>query len=650
MLGPPGATPGPPSRLPGGGFVSSRWVTPPMARPRETSPILLRSEVEDRYILIAVSAALWNVLVITLALLAEIGDPSREPRAGAVRSLKKRTWSLQSLQQADGPIPRLIPSMEELGWTEDDHGTNSPAWSPSKDDLDEGILRSEGFESFKTELNLASDVATSNSTDLVVFGSFFPGQAEVTWNLLQRFLSTEEERRFARKALLFLATSPEAQEEKFWKRKAALLLTLARLGADRGTLLAALLDGEDPHDDARQDALTPLLMGNTLGMEVGHLLDERQAVGDLVTLFDLHAQEGDPGRGSLDTWPASAQLCRQLFVQSCRDTRPVLMELMPGRSFSNFGIESKFLSPDELLVPASSSSRGTTMTEVDVDLLIGITTQLTSFRLSLASSQAQMLQKLDRELDVLAGICRAVKKTPDFNIGSSGPKAVNPQPPLMEAPPMASESSVKQDWVDAGEQMGPIIGESNASSDSKVRKKALFRRNSSASIIIQDGEQQKKSLSRRRSASVQEGPRVVHNSEGARKNSLGARKNSLGLDPVLPGQSKANDAEDYQNSGTESMPLSQPRARTSPEQHLPSLAKAKKKTDSWFKQTPMMLKQDKPRLGRSKTKKEDVKGSKEASGAKKPRDEASHISSMEAYGAGSRVAATMTGKHCFKRQ
>ncbi len=34
---------------------------------------------------------------------------------GVVRSLKKRTWSLQSLQQADGPIPRLIPSMEELG-------------------------------------------------------------------------------------------------------------------------------------------------------------------------------------------------------------------------------------------------------------------------------------------------------------------------------------------------------------------------------------------------------------------------------------------------------------------------------------------------------------------------------------------------------
>jgi len=34
-------------------------------------------------------------------------------------------------------------------------------------------------------------------------------------------LQPRQERRFARKALLFLATSPEAQEEKFWKRKAA---------------------------------------------------------------------------------------------------------------------------------------------------------------------------------------------------------------------------------------------------------------------------------------------------------------------------------------------------------------------------------------------------------------------------------------------
>ena len=30
-----------------------------------------------------------------------------------------------------------------------------------------------------------------------------------------------------------------------------------------------------------KDALTPLLMGNTFGMEVGHLLDERQALGRL---------------------------------------------------------------------------------------------------------------------------------------------------------------------------------------------------------------------------------------------------------------------------------------------------------------------------------------------------------------------------------
>ena len=46
----------------------------------------------------------------------------------------------------------------------------------------------------------------------------------------------------------------ETQAGSFLKfgRQAALLLTLARLGADRGTLLAALLDGEDPHDDARQ--------------------------------------------------------------------------------------------------------------------------------------------------------------------------------------------------------------------------------------------------------------------------------------------------------------------------------------------------------------------------------------------------------------
>jgi hypothetical protein len=42
--------------------------------------------------------------------------PSAIASPGAsFRSLKKRTWGLQSLQQADGPILRLIPSLEELG-------------------------------------------------------------------------------------------------------------------------------------------------------------------------------------------------------------------------------------------------------------------------------------------------------------------------------------------------------------------------------------------------------------------------------------------------------------------------------------------------------------------------------------------------------
>lgn len=54
---------------------------------------------------------------------------------------------------------------------------------------------------------------------------------------------------------------------------------------------------------------------DSLGIEVGYLLDERQAISDLVTLFDLRAVHQEAA-GSLDTWPASAQLCRQLFVQS----------------------------------------------------------------------------------------------------------------------------------------------------------------------------------------------------------------------------------------------------------------------------------------------------------------------------------------------
>ncbi|CAL1152177.1 unnamed protein product [Cladocopium goreaui] len=278
---PPLATFGIPPPSPG--FPPLHYGFPRRSSVRRVRCVLRRAEADDRLVLVAVVAILWNVLVITLALLAEIGDTERRERGASFRSLKKRTWGLQSLQQADGPIPRLIPSLEELGWVGEKE--TSSTWSPSKDDLDEGILRSEGFQSSFAVSELTNPPkAASNSKDLVVFGSFFPRQAQaqlallalrVTWSLLQRFLSNEEERRFARKAVLFLATaSADAQEEKFWKHKAALLLTLARLGADRGTLLAALLDGDN--DAARQDALTPLLM-DSLGIEVGYLLDERQA-------------------------------------------------------------------------------------------------------------------------------------------------------------------------------------------------------------------------------------------------------------------------------------------------------------------------------------------------------------------------------------
>ena len=65
---------------------------------------------------------------------------------------------------------------------------------------------------------------------------------------------------------------------------------------------------------------------------------------------------------------------------------------------------------------------------------------------------------------------------------------------------------------------------------------------------------------------------------------------------------------------------------------LPATAKVRKKSSCEFPQWPYVTIR---RLRRGKL---------------RPRDEASHISSMEAYGACSRVAATMTGKHCFKRQ
>lgn len=89
-----------------------------------------------------------------------------------------------------------------------------------------------------------------------------------------------------------------------------------------------------------------------------------------------------------------------------------------------------------------------------------------------------------------------------------------------------------------------------------------------------------------------------------------SRRVSLDLDSVdsvVPGQ-----VEELQASDSESMPQMQPRARTAPgsTSALPSLAKPKKR-DSWLKAAPKII-QEKPRFGRTKTKKE-VKGSKETS-------------------------------------
>ncbi|CAK9044484.1 30S ribosomal protein S1 [Durusdinium trenchii] len=266
-------------------------------------------EVSDRWVLIGVVVVFWNFLIVTLAILAEI--PSERSR---------KTLAL-AVDEAEGPVPSLIPSWQELGFGRESKPEEKRPWSPSKDDLDEGLLRSEGLEA-----TLAFDSIASSSQSLVVFGSLLPRHAEVTLTLLQRFLPTEEEKRFGQKAVMFLATQSNAEDEKFWKRKAAHLLTLARLGADCGTLLAGLLDPEPGQD---VDGLMQFLHGHPIGREVAHLLQERKAIGDLVTLFDLRAQQDDLGRagGALDTWPASAQLCHQLFVQSCRDSRPVLVEL-----------------------------------------------------------------------------------------------------------------------------------------------------------------------------------------------------------------------------------------------------------------------------------------------------------------------------------
>ena len=43
-----------------------------------------------------------------------------------------------------------------------------------------------------------------------------------------------------------------------------------------------------------------ICLGNSVGAFSSCSVCSLQAVGDLVTLFDLHAQEGDPGRGAVE--------------------------------------------------------------------------------------------------------------------------------------------------------------------------------------------------------------------------------------------------------------------------------------------------------------------------------------------------------------
>ncbi|CAJ1428065.1 unnamed protein product [Effrenium voratum] len=263
---------------------------------------------------IDVSVLLWEVLIVALALLAEVGSQCA-PRK----------------RKSGNEIPSLIPTIEELrlglhgvrGALLEEKEKEEPWMSPQKDDLEDGIIQS--IQSQQLELGFASPLTGRAKAGLVV-SSGVPEQAEVAWNLLKKFLTIEEDRRFVRSMVVSLACLPEATA-KFWKRKAALLLTLARLGADCSSLVAALLLDAELELGASWERQT-LESAGRLGAEVAELLQERKAVGELVALFDDSAA-ADPEGGceALDTWPASTQLCRQLFLQSCRDSRPVLLEL-----------------------------------------------------------------------------------------------------------------------------------------------------------------------------------------------------------------------------------------------------------------------------------------------------------------------------------
>eukprot|EP00439_Symbiodinium_sp_Y106_P024933 s507_g3.t1 len=99
----------------------------------------------------SVCTLLWNLGILTLALLVEIN------RGSAPR--KKR--------RGEEPIPKLIPSIDELGWGAlllgaDGEEEPSPPWSPSKDDVDEGILRSEAEESLQSEATFTPAVAAED--------------------------------------------------------------------------------------------------------------------------------------------------------------------------------------------------------------------------------------------------------------------------------------------------------------------------------------------------------------------------------------------------------------------------------------------------------------------------------------------------------
>ncbi|CAJ1360917.1 unnamed protein product, partial [Effrenium voratum] len=297
--------------------AACRPPSAPILAPRKSSRCrhlsrLHRRAEPDRWVAVAVSVLLWEVLIVALALLAEVGSQCA-PRK----------------RKSGNEIPSLIPTIEELRLGL--HGVRGALleekkeepWSPQKDDLEDGIIQS--IQSQQLELGFASPLTGRARAGLVV-SSGVPEQAEVAWNLLKKFLTIEEDRRFVRSMVVSLACLPEATD-KFWKRKAALLLTLARLGADCSSLVAALLLDAELELGASWEWQT-LESAGRLGAEVAELLQERKAVGELVALFDDSAA-ADPEGGceALDTWPASTQLCRQLFLQSCRDSRPVLLEL-----------------------------------------------------------------------------------------------------------------------------------------------------------------------------------------------------------------------------------------------------------------------------------------------------------------------------------